>query len=244
MLDILPAWQWYCLWGSAILIGMSKTGIQGLTTLVIPVLALVFGSRESTGLILPILCMADLIAIVYYRRTVEWKYIGKLLPAAVAGFGVALLVDQFIPVRLFRYLLAFSILIGLAFLFRKKSADPGKKPGWYAPLFGLLGGFTTMIGNAAGPIMSVYLLSVGLPKYAFVGTSAWFFMIVNYLKLPLQAFVWKNITVESLTLGLTTLPFLMVGAIMGIWFVRILPEKSYRLFIIAATLVSTLMLLF
>jgi len=55
---------------------------------------------------------------------------------------------------------------------------------WYGPLFGLLGGFTTMIGNAAGPVMAIYLLSLKMPKYSFVGTNAWFFLVINCRYLP------------------------------------------------------------
>lgn len=100
-----------------------------------------------------------------------------------------------------------------------------------------------MIGNAAGPVMAVYLLSMKLPKLSFVGTSAWFFLIVNYLKIPLQVFVWDNITVKSLSLNLTTVPFILVGCILGVWLVKRFPEGSYRKFIIAMTVISTILLL-
>jgi uncharacterized membrane protein YfcA len=107
-----------------------------------------------------------------------------------------------------------------------------------------MGGFTTMIGNAAGPVMAVYLLSMRLPKYSFVGTSAWFFLLVNYLKLPLQIFVWDNISVTTILLNVASIPFMVAGAIAGIVFVKKVPEKSYRTFIIIVTVLSTFMLLF
>ena len=99
-----------------------------------------------------------------------------------------------------------------------------------------------MIGNAAGPIMAVYLLAMRLPKYAFVGTSAWFFLIVNYLKLPLQTWVWHNITAETLLINLYALPFIVVGAFLGILLTKRLPERSYRNVILGLTVVSTLLL--
>ncbi|MDR1202603.1 MAG: sulfite exporter TauE/SafE family protein, partial [Tannerellaceae bacterium] len=147
----------------------------------------------------------------------------------------------------FRRLMAFCIFSGLAVMFwtEKKGIDNKMYTAWwYAPLFGLMGGFTTMIGNAAGPVMSVYLLSMRLPKYSFVGTSAWFFLVVNYLKLPLQIFVWDNITLTTVALNALTIPFMITGAIAGIYFVKKVPEKSYRTFIIIVTILSTLMLLF
>lgn len=235
------------LYGCAILIGMSKTGIQGINTISIPILAMMFGAKESTGLVLPMLCMADLVAVIYYRRMGEWKYIVKLLPAAVAGFFVALAVDQVIPASQFKRLMAVCILIGLVIMFwteRKGKQNVVGDAWWYAPLFGLLGGFTTMIGNAAGPVMAVYLLSMRLPKYCFVGTTAWFFLIINLLKLPLQIFAWDNITLTSFALNLSAIPFILLGAVVGIKFVKILPESKYRIFIVITTLISTLLLLF
>lgn len=235
------------LYFAATLIGLSKTGIQGIGTLAVPILALAYGSKPSTGILLPILCMADLIAVIYYRRSAEWKYILKLLPTTILGFFLALAVDSLIPTNYFRYLLSFTILVGIAVLFWTETKDkenllPDKW--WYAHLFGLLGGFTTMIGNAAGPVMAVYLLSMKLPKYSYVGTGAWFFMIVNLLKLPLQIFAWNNITAETLLLDLQTIPFIVVGAFLGIKLVNALPERIFRRVIIYLTVFSALMLLF
>lgn len=240
-------YDWGLLFVCAVMIGMSKTGIQGITMLAIPLMAINFGAKPSTGLILPMLCFSDLIAVFYYRRTAEWKYIIKLLPSAIAGFFVAIAVDKLIPPDEFRLLMAFCIFIGLGVMFWTEKKDPDSKmfhSWWYAPLFGLMGGFTTMIGNAAGPVMAVYLLSMRLPKYSFVGTSAWFFLVVNYLKLPLQIFVWDNISTTSLVLNAICIPFMIAGTIAGIWFVKKVPEKSYRLFIIVVTILSTLALLF
>jgi uncharacterized membrane protein YfcA len=251
MIDFSPwmtsVYDWVLLFVCALLIGMSKTGIQGINVLTIPLMAVVFGAKPSTGLILPMLCFSDLIAVVYYRRTAEWKYIFKLLPSAIAGFFIALAVDKIVPAEEFKLLMAFCILLGIGvMLWTEKTGKDNKlfTSVWYAPAFGLMGGFTTMIGNAAGPIMAVYLLSMRLPKYSFVGTSAWFFMVVNYLKLPLQIFVWKNISLQSITLDAIAIPFMIIGAIAGILFVKKIPEKSYRTFIIVITILSTVMLLF
>ncbi len=229
----------------ALVIGMSKTGVQGITTLAIPVLALVFGGKPSTGIVLPMLCLADVIAVSYYRRHAEWKYIFRLLPSAIVGFFVALAVDKVIPAQGFKTLMAVCILAGIAVMFwteRVGKENVISTKWWYGPLFGLLGGFTTMIGNAAGPIMSVFLLSMHLPKNSFVGTSAWFFLIVNLLKVPLQIFVWHNISLATFTVDLILLPAIGLGALLGIWLVKRLPEKGFRKMIIYLTILSTCML--
>ncbi len=231
----------------AVLIGMAKTGVQGIAMLSVPLLALTFGAKESTGVILPILCFADLIAVFYYRQCAQWKYVFKLLPAALVGLGVALAVDKFIPQDAFRHLMAGCIFLGLAIMIwsetRKSASDTFLEKWWYSVAFGILGGFTTMIGNAAGSVMAVYLLSMRLKKLEFVGTNAWFFLVINYTKIPLQIFAWENISTQTLLMDAVAIPFIFVGAIFGIWFVKRLPEKAYRLFVIISTALSTSLLL-
>ena len=239
--------DWMVLFFAATLIGMSKSGIQGISLLAVPLMAMTFGAKPSTGLILPILCFADLFAVLYYRRSAEWKYVFRLLPSALVGFVLALLVDKLIPPDEFKHLLGGCLLIVLLVMFWtewKGKNNVLSDAWWYGPLFGLMGGFTTMIGNAAGPVMAIYLLSTKMPKMKFVGTNAWFFLVINYLKVPLQVFAWENITTSSLMLDVCTIPFVIVGGLLGIVLVRKLPEKGFRYFTTAVTCVSVLILLF
>ncbi len=238
--------DWVMLFFSALLIGMSKTGIQGISLLAVPLMAMTFGAKPSTGLILPILCMADLVAVLYYRRKAEWKYVIKLLPAALTGFGVALLVDKHVPPTEFKHLMGGCLLAVLIVMFWsdwKGKENSLSSCWWYGPLFGLLGGFTTMIGNAAGPVMAIYLLSVKMPKISFVGTNAWFFLVINYLKIPVQVLAWDNISTTTLLLDACTIPFVLIGGVLGVLLVKKLPEKGFRYFTTAVTCVSVLMLL-
>ncbi len=239
-------WSWVVFFMAATFVGMSKTGIQGLTILAIPLLAMVFGAKPSTGLMLPVLCFADVIGVTYYRRQAEWQYILKLLPMAVAGFFLALWVDHLIPATAFKHLMGACLAIVMGVMLW--SQWKGKEnllidKWWYSPLFGLLGGFTTMIGNAAGPVMAIYLLSIRMPKLAFVGTNAWFFLCVNYLKLPLQIFVWDNINLTTLAIDACAIPFVLVGAYLGIRLVKFLPERGFRIFTTIVTIVSVLVML-
>lgn len=105
--------DWGMLFMSAFIIGMSKTGIQGLSLISVPLMALTFGAKPSTGLILPILCTADLVAVLYYRRIAEWKYVFKLLPTALMGFVLALLVDKIVPPDGFKHLMGGCLVIVL-----------------------------------------------------------------------------------------------------------------------------------
>lgn len=237
--------DWGVLFFAAFLIGMSKAGIQGISLLAVPLMAMTFGAKPSTGLILPILCAADLMAVFYYRRIAEWKYVFRLLPAALLGFVVALLADKLVPPAEFKRLMGTCLVVVLLVMFWsdwKGKENSLSSRWWYGPLFGLLGGFTTMIGNAAGPVMAIYLLSVKMPKYSFVGTNAWFFLVINYLKIPVQVWAWDNITFQLLMLDACTLPFVLLGAVLGILLVKRLPEKGFRYFTTAVTCVSVLML--
>jgi uncharacterized membrane protein YfcA len=115
---------------------------------------------------------------------------------------------------------------------------------WFPVLMGLAGGFSTMIGNAAGPVLSLYLLSMHLPKYSFIGTKAWFFMIVNLLKVPLHIFFWHTITVRTLVFDIAMIPAIAVGALAGVAVVKKIPEKPYRIFIMTVTVLASVKLFF
>ena len=204
MIETLTNIQWFAISVAALSIGMSKTGVQGIMLMIVPLMAMAFGAKESTGVILPMLCMADIIAVAYYKRIADWKVVAKLLPTAILGFFLAIGVDNMIPNGQFRQLMGWTLMLALVVMIWSEifgKENRWMKKWWYAAIFGLLGGFTTMIGNAAGPVMSVYLLSMRKEKMEYIGINAWFFLVVNLLKVPLQAFVWDNITWDSLQLS-------------------------------------------
>lgn len=234
MLETLSVFQWSILALAGLCIGMSKTGVQGMMLLIVPYMAMAFGAKESTGVILPMLCMADIMAVA------------KLLPTALLGFLAALFVDKLVPAQGFRQLMGWTLALAMAVMiwseiFGKENRWMHKW--WYSALFGLLGGFTTMIGNAAGPVMSVYLLSMRKEKMEYIGINAWFFLVVNLLKVPFQIFVWDNITWGSFSLNLLMLPVIGIGALLGIRLVKLFPEKAFRRFIQIVTILSVAMML-
>ncbi len=228
-----------------LLIGMSKTGLSGVGLMVVPILANAFGGRPSVGLLLPILIFADVFAVSWYNRHARWKHIFRLLPWALLGIVVATLVGKSISDLTFNRLLAALVLGGIGILiWRDLRSDKLRIPEsrWFAGSLGLLGGFSTMIGNAAGPVMALYLLSMRLPKNSYIGTGAWFFFIINLSKVPLHVWSWKTITLNSFFLDVLMIPAIAAGAFLGIWLVRLLPEKVYRIVVIVTTLLSALLL--
>lgn len=232
---------------AAIMIGMSKTGVNGLGTMVVPIMAFIFGGMPSSGLVLPMLIMADMFGVIYYHRSTHWKTVLGVVPWAFAGILVGLIVGKNISPTQFKQLIGILVILSLAVMlwleFRKKKIKEvvTHKTSIAIP-FGIMGGFSTMIGNAAGPIMSVYLLSKNLPKKEYIGTTAWFFFIVNLSKLPLQIWGWHNITLQTLTFNLMLLPAIALGAYLGIKIVKLISENAYRWFVLIATLASSIAL--
>ncbi len=238
--------EWAVFLGCALLIGMSKTGVPNIGTFTVPIYALLFGAKASTGIVLPLLCMADLLAVIYYRKKFHRDLVLKPMPWALLGLGIALLAGHLIPQTGFKMMMAICILVGIATMVgtrRSERAYALTESAWFAPVMGFLLGFSTMIGNAAGPLLVVYLLALRLPKFAFVATGAWFIMTLNYLKIPLQAFVWDNLSWNSLLLSFTALPFILLGGLLGIRVVHLLPERQFKTAMIALTVISTVFLL-
>ncbi len=238
--------QWSLIFLCAILVGMSKVGVPGVIMVVVPVLAIIFGGKASTGILLPMLMMADLFGVGYYHRHAEWKYLWKMLPWAFLGIGIALLVGEVINDEWFKNIIAILVFICIALMIwkdRQKERNLFPDTWWFAATMGVLGGFATMIGNVAGPIFAIYLLAMHLPKNSFIGTGAWFFLIINFSKFPLHIFVWKTISWDSLKLDIIALPGIALGAFLGIWLVKKINDKAYRTFVFIVTALSAFLLL-
>ncbi|KJF42908.1 MULTISPECIES: sulfite exporter TauE/SafE family protein [Draconibacterium] len=238
--------QWILLAVCGMLVGMSKVGVPGVSMLVVPTLALIFGGKASTGILLPMLMMADLFGVGYYHRHAEWKYLWKLLPWAFVGIGIALWVGEVVNDTWFKNIIAILVFLCIGLMLwrdRKKGQNLFPDTWWFSATMGVLGGFATMIGNVAGPIFAIYLLAMHLPKNSFIGTGAWFFLIVNFSKFPLHIFVWKTINLDTLTLDLMLLPAIAFGAFAGIKLVQKISDKLYRTAVIIVTALSAFLLL-
>lgn len=243
---MLSPMDWALFLLSAFLVGTSKAGVKGMGMLIVPLMAWVFGGKPSTGIVLPLLIMADVFAVSYYNRHAEWKYIWRLLPAAAIGVIIGVWLGRYMDGAIFTKVLA-GIILGslvLMLIIDRAGVSTERLQSWTATsIFGLLGGITTMIGNAAGPIMAVYLLATRIPKYAFIGTGAWFFMMINWFKVPFHIWVWETITPASILLCLSSLPAIGLGILVGIRIVRFIPEKAFRYFVLIMTGIIAIRLL-
>jgi uncharacterized membrane protein YfcA len=236
-------WMWVLL--SAMLVGMAKTGLGGLGMLVVPIMAAVFGAKPSTGIVLPMLIMADFFGVGYYHRHAEINQIIRLIPSTIVGVLLAIWVGDSINPDQFRMLLAVIIVIGTIIMILNFSKPNLIKPNpVFAALAGFLGGFTTMIGNAAGPVMSIYFLAMGFQKNRFIGTAAWFFLCVNLFKVPFHIWIWETISWSTFKLNLLIVPAIVIGALVGFKLTKLIPERPYKIFIVLSILLVAIKLFF
>jgi uncharacterized membrane protein YfcA len=246
MMDILSISEWLLIMLSSFIIGMSKAGLKGVDMLSVTLMAFVFGSKSSTGIVLPLLCLADIAAVIYYHRHVQWKHFWKLSPWMVAGILLGVWLGKDMNEVLFRKIMAVIILITIVivvFMERRKSQDVPQHP-LFAATTGLSAGFTTMIGNLAGAFANLYFLAMRMPKNNFIGTAAWLFLFINLFKLPFQVIFWKNINLQSLKIDSVLIPTLALGFWAGIYIVGRIKDEQYRKFVIVLTLVGSIVMLF
>jgi uncharacterized membrane protein YfcA len=238
--------QWLVLILAALLTGMAKAGLKGFSMFVVPLMAASFSGRPSTGLLLPLLCIADVFAVRHYHKHADPKYLFRLLPPAMIGVLVATAVGSWVSDQVFTNLIAWTIMATVVLLIVQESVDLSGVVAQQPVIgycFGGLGGFTTMIGNAAGPVMAVYLLATRIPKNNYMGTIAWFFLIINVFKLPWHLFVWQTINIPTLAANALVVPAIFIGVRAGIAIVSRIPERAFRYLVIAMTAVMALKLL-
>jgi uncharacterized membrane protein YfcA len=210
-------------------------------------MAMVLPTRQSTGILLGILILADLFAITYHRRNARWGHVLRLLPAAFAGIVAGYFGLKFVNDQQLRPIIGGIVLVMLGVNYwraRAKGEDaPVPTQWWFAVVLGFMAGVTTMMANAAGPVMIIYLLAMRLPKVEFVGTGAWFFFVVNWLKVPFSANL-ELMTAESVKLNLMMLPFIAIGAVVGIFLLKRIPQKAFNVIVQILAAAAAIKLLF
>ncbi|MFK4101513.1 sulfite exporter TauE/SafE family protein [Streptomyces sp. NPDC019531] len=247
----ISGWEFAALAFAALLVGFSKTAVSGANTVSLAIFAAVLPARASTGALLPILIAGDVLAVLTYRRHAHWPTLWKLFPAVAVGVVAGTLFLQWADDGIVRTSIGVILLLmaGVT-MWRRRTADAEAEPDSVATRtgrvkarsYGVLGGFTTMVANAGGPVMSMYLLSAGFRKLGFLGTSAFFFLIVNVSKVPFSVGLGL-IGGHSLLLDLALVAFVVPGALFGKWAVNRINQRLFEQLVIAATVVGGLQLL-
>ncbi|MEU0207501.1 sulfite exporter TauE/SafE family protein [Streptomyces canus] len=247
----ISGWGFAALAAAAVLVGFSKTAVSGANTVSLAIFAAVLPARASTGALLPILIAGDVLAVLTYRRHAHWPTLWRLFPAVAVGVVAGTLFLQWADDGIVRTSIG-AILLFMAgvTLWRRRATDAAEEPDEVATRtgrvkarsYGVLGGFTTMVANAGGPVMSMYLLSAGFRKLGFLGTSAFFFLIVNVSKVPFSVGLGL-IDGHSLLLDLALVAFVVPGAFLGKWAVNRINQRLFERLVIAATIVGGVQLL-
>ena len=223
--------------GCTLLLGIAKSGIKGLGILIVTGLALVYGARESTGIIMPLLICGDIMAVIYYKRHVKWVYLLKLLPWMVVGVLGGVVMGKNLPEDLFKSGMAVIILISVIMMYYWERNKERKIPThWgFTAFMGMMAGFTTMVGNLAGAFSNIYFLAIKLPKNEFIGTAAWLFFVINLFKVPFHLWSWGTINWTSFQISLSLITPVIIGFVLGVFLVKKINNNKYRQLILLLT---------
>ena len=236
--------NWVLILAAAFIIGLSKAGLKGIDMMNVTIMALVFGGKASTGIVLPLLCVADIMAVKYYHRHAQWPHFWKLLPWMMLGILMGVFAGKDLNEAVFRKVMAIiimaTVIIMIALEFRKTDMVPSNK--LFVAGTGVVAGFTTMLGNLAGAFSNIYFLAMRMPKNDFIGTAAWVFLVINLFKLPFQVLYWKNINAATLQTDLLLLPALAAGFWAGLKIVSKIKDDSYRKVVILLTLAGAVVI--
>ena len=235
---------------AAVGVGFAKTAIGGVASVSVALFAAVLPARESTGALLPLLLVGDVVAVSIYRQHADWPALLRLFPSVAVGVvvGVAFVatVDDTGMRRMIGGVLLVLVVVHLWQRWRRHGADPDalrarqhRRRNATAVVFGVLAGFTTMVANSGGPVMSIYLLSAGMGMLGFLGTSAWFFFAVNLFKVPFSLGL-DLITVESLVLDAWLVPAVLVGAVLGRAVVHRIDQSRFDALVLVFVVLSSL----
>ena len=246
-MEILSTWSvinLFLVFTGAFILGLAKAGLRGLDMLNVTLMALVFGSKASTGIVLPLLCLADIAAVMYYHRHAQWKHFWKLVPWMAAGILIGVYAGKDMDEAIFRKVMAIIIILTVIIMVVMEILKTENIPThpMFAATTGVMAGITTMLGNLAGAFANLYFLAMRLPKNHFIGTSAWLFLVINLFKLPLQVLYWKNISVSSLQTDLLLLPALALGFLAGLKIVKRIKDDHYRKVVIILTLIGAVVI--
>jgi uncharacterized membrane protein YfcA len=240
--------------------------------------AWVLPARESTGVVLPVLIVGDLLAVSIYRRHADWGMLWRLFPWVAVGTVLGAVFVAYADDDLMRIAIGVTLLVLSAGQLLRRSpaqgttaepttesttgpttgpttdsttapiaqsaAGPGTATGRrvLAAGAGVLAGVATMVANAAGAVTSLYFLLSGLPILRFLGTGAWFYLVVNLFKVPFSVGLGL-LTWDALLLDLTLVPAVIAGAVTGVVVIKRIDQRRFEQVTLTLVVVAAVLLL-
>ena len=230
------------------MIGVAKAGIPGLSILSIALFNHVFASaKQASGLILPLLIFGDIVAVLSYRKHTQWRYLWRLFPWTAAGVVLGYFTLGRISDHAARILVGWIIIALAALSFWRRyrtAASEEEKLAFHwsvGAAIGVTAGFITLVANAAGPLMAIYLIAMRLPKMEYVGTAAVFFMLLNLFKVPFMVDLGL-ITTQSFGFNLALAPAVVLGVLAGRWLLKHINQNLFELSVLLLSAIGGILL--
>jgi uncharacterized membrane protein YfcA len=239
--------QWLLAILGAFCIGFAKSGFPGAGLANVLIMAQLFGAKESTGVVLPMLICGDIFSVITFHQHARWATIWRMLPPTLAGIVVGWGLMHWLTEAVYPPVIGWIVLTLAALqVWRRWRPDafehvPHSRP--FAWSMGGACGFTTMVANGAGPVMTLYFLALATPKYELVGTMAWFFLIVNVIKVPFSVDLGL-IHGGSLLFNLLLVPAIAVGIFAGRRFIRLVPQELFEMLLLLFAIIASLRMIF
>ena len=244
MLPHFTPLQWSLAVFSAFCVGFAKSGFSGASLVNVLIMAQLFGARESTGVVLPMLICGDILSVWAFHQHAQWPIVRRMLPPTMIGVIAGyLFMLKFTNGKIFGPIIGTIVLV-MVVLQAIRRWRPGlfeKAPHTRAFAWSMGGtaGVTTMLANGAGPIMTLYFLATEMPKFALVGTGAWMFMIVNVFKVP---FSWHLGLIHgaSLLFNFILVPAIVLGTFAGRRLIHLVPQDLFEGLLLAFAAIAAL----
>lgn len=218
---------------AVLLIGLAKGGFSGLGALAMPLIALGMDPVQGAAILLPILIVQDAVSVAAFRKSWDGHVLAVMLPGAAAGVVLGWWLATSVSSNgILLSVGAISLVFGFYRLWIERGARiaaSSKSPDWVGSLFGIATGFTSQIAHAGGPPFQMWVMPRRLPRDTFIGTTAIFFAVLNWIKVPAYAALGQFTRANALATA-ALLPFAIFGAIAGVWLIRkVAPERFYTL---------------
>lgn len=206
------------------MIGLSKGGLGGmLGALAVPLMALVMPPKDAVGFVLPMLMFADIFAVSFHWKRWDKRLIILLLPGAIAGVTIGTLFITNAPTELLKFILGFIVLLFAVYKILEGRIQRNMHysgQNWHGIVAGTIAGFSSALAHTGGPPVSMYLILQDVTPRIFIATSALFFMILNWIKVPYYWYAQLFIF-DELSQIIRILPLIPFGVLIG----RLMSER-------------------